>query len=296
MKPDASTPKPDATEVQSGLWKIKVPQGKSYLKIGTEKRHGDANSLFLEINSSRKFEIGNDCDTCYFWFKCLAAPRASAQKKIANLPKTISLPRPLDMDTIREMQPMLDILEKGDYYLFSTSLRMVGPFTPEDETSYFFNTEFQEIWNIEDPIQEGLQSDWEHFEGAKPRVFRHGSVIEKQFDFVVPLIPKRQLKEEYVKIYREMIAAGDRPRILVLGMLQRGIPQSVTSRDSNLFHSYFACFVLDGHHKLAAYRRADVAVPALVILSQKASKYVLMKEEGANPRQKFEERLASLVA
>ena len=35
--------------------------------------------------------------------------------------------------------------------------------------------------------------------------------------------------------------------------------------------------------------------PALVLLSQKASKYALLKEEGSNVRQKFEERLASIV-
>ena len=295
MKPDAATLKLEPTEIHPGLWKIKVPQGKALLKIGVEKKHGDANSLFLEVNSSRKFEIGNDCDTCHFWFKCLSTPRLSTQKKFANLPKTISMPRPLDVDTIQELQPMLDILEKGEYYLFSTTVRLSGPYASDDESSYFFNNEFLEIWNIEDPAQEGLLSEWEHFEGAKPRLFRHNSLMEKQFDFVIPLIPRRQLKEDYIKLYQQMIAAGDRPRILALGMLQRAIPQSVLNKDANALHSFFASFVLDGHHKLAAYRRADVAVPILVLLSQKASKYALLKEEGANARQKFEERLASLA-
>src|SRR6185295_9105117 len=113
---------------------------------------------------------------------------------------------------------------------------------------------------------------------------------------VVPLVPRRQLKDEYVKLYQEMIKAGDRPRVLALGMLQRSIPDTVTGKDAKALHSFFANFILDGHHKLAAYRRADVAAPLLAVLSQKASKYVLIKkEEGTNPRQKMEERLASLA-
>jgi hypothetical protein len=56
-----------------------------------------------------------------------------------------------------------------------------------------------------------------------------------------------------------------------------------------------AGFVLDGHHKLAAYRRAGVPAKFLTVLSQKASKYFLLKEEGASPRQRFEERLAALA-
>lgn len=297
MKPDAAASKLEPNEVAPGLWKIKVPQSsKAQLKIDVEKKHGAANSLYLEMNGSRKFEIGNDCDTCYFWFKCVSTPRISPTKKLANLPKTIALPRPLDLETIQELQPMLEILEKGEYYLFSTHVRLAGPYAPDDESSYFFNNEFLEIWDIEDPAQEGLLSDWEHFEGAKPRLFRHNSIMEKQYDFVIPLVPRRQLKDEYIKIYQQMIAAGDRPRVLALGMMQRAIPDTVTGKDAKALHSFFASFILDGHHKLAAYRRADVAAPLLVILSQKASKYALLKEEGGNARQKFEERLAALAS
>jgi len=60
-------------------------------------------------------------------------------------------------------------------------------------------------------------------------------------------------------------------------------------------HSFFAGFVLDGHHKLAAYRRAGVPARFLTILSQKASKYYLLDDEGSAARAKFEDRLASLV-
>lgn len=294
---EAPGPKLDATEVDKGLWKVKVPHGKGFLKIGSEKKHGDANSLFLEINNSRKFEVGNDCDTCYFWFKCVSEPRLAANKKIVNLPKTISLPRPLDAGMVQELSPMLEIMEKGEYYLYNTSVRLGGPYKADDEQSYFYNSEFLEIWDIEDPAEEGLLSDWEHYESSKPRLFRGEALMEKQFDFIVPLVPRRQLKEEYIKLYQQMIQSGDRPRILVLGMLQRPIPESVLRGEAKALHSFFAGFVLDGHHKLAAYRRADVAAPLLVVLSQKASKYVLIKkEEGTNPRQKMEERLASLAA
>lgn len=296
VKSESAASKLEPVRVQDGLWKVKVPHGRGLFKISSEKKHGDANGLFLEINSSRKFEVGNDCDTCHFWFKCLAEPRLSPQKKIANLPKTIALPRPLDVSTIQELSPMLDIMEKGEYYLYSTSLHLSGPYAPEDETSYFFNNEFQEIWGIEDPAQEGLLSDWEHYEGSKPRLFRHESCAEKQYDFVIPLVPKRNMKEEYVKLYQQMIAAGDRPRILLYGMFQRPVPRSVSDGASKALHSYFAGFVLDGHHKLAAYRRAGVSVPVLVILSQKASKYALLKEETGTQRQKLEERLAALAS
>ena len=47
---------------------------------------------------------------------------------------------------------------------------------------------------------------------------------------------------------------------------------------------------------LAAYRRAGVPAKFLVVLSQKASKYFLLRDEGAVPKPKFEERLAALAA
>jgi hypothetical protein len=61
-------------------------------------------------------------------------------------------------------------------------------------------------------------------------------------------------------------------------------------------HSFFSGFVLDGHHKLAAYRRAGVPAKFLTILSHRASKYLLLKDEGTKPAVKFDERLAALAA
>ena len=297
MKSETTTPKVDVSKIANGLMKVKVSQGKGFFKIGNEKKHGEATSLFLEINGSRKFEIGNDCDTCHFWFKCLHEPRLSTQKKIANLPKTIQLPRPVDEAMIAELSPMLDLLEKGEYEVFETSVNLAGPYDSEDENSYFFNSEFMEIWDISDSKEEGLLSGWEHYECQRPRIFRHpeSSIMEKQYDFVVPLVPRAALKEEYIKLYQQMIQNGDRPRILLLGFYQRAIPAAVKRGQNKNLHSFLAGFVLDGHHKLAAYRRAGIPAKFLTILSQKASKYFLLKEEGTAARTKFEERLASLA-
>lgn len=297
MKSETSTSKIDVSKIADGLMRVKLAQGKGFFKIGIEKKHGEANSIFLEINGSRKFEIGNDCDTCHFWFKCLHEPRLSTQKKIVNLPKTIQLPRPVDESMIAELAPMLELLEKGEYDVFETSVNLSGPYDSEDEGSYFFNSEFMEIWDISDPKEEGLLSGWEHYESQRPRLFRHGdsNTIEKQHDFVIPLVPRAALKDEYIKLYQQMIQNGDRPRILMLGLYQRAIPESVKRGQTKNLHSFMAGFVLDGHHKLAAYRRAGVPAKFLTILSQKASKYFLLKEEGAAMRAKFEERLTALA-
>ena len=297
MKSETTAAKLDVSKIADGLMKVKLANGKGFFKIGVEKKHGEANSIFLEINGSRKFEIGNDCDTCHFWFKCLHEPRLSTQKKIANLPKTIHLPRPVDEAMISELSPMLELMEKGEYEVFETSVNLSGPYDSEDESSYFFNSEFMEIWDISDPKEEGLLSGWEHYECQRPRIFRHSDsgVMEKQYDFIIPLVPKSALKEENVKLYTEMIKNGDRPRILTLGLYQRAIPESVKRGQTKNLHSFMAGFVLDGHHKLAAYRRAGVPAKFLTILSQKASKYFLLKEEGTAPRTKFEERLTALA-
>ncbi len=297
MKSDTTPQKLDVTRIADGLMKVKLGQGKGFFKIGIEKKHGEANSIFLEINGSRKFEIGNDCDTCHFWFKCLHEPRLSTQKKIVNLPKTIQLPRPVDEAMIQELSPLMEMLEKGEYEVFETSVNLAGPYDSEDESSYFFNNEFMELWDISDPKEEGLLSGWEHYESNRPRIFRHeaSGVMEKQFDFIIPLVPRSALKEEYIKLYQEMIKNGDRPRILLLGLYQRPIPETVKRGQNKNLHSFLAGFVLDGHHKLAAYRRAGVPAKFLTVLSQKASKYFLLKDEGSLPRQKFEERLASLA-
>ncbi|MBI3554411.1 MAG: hypothetical protein HY077_18090 [Elusimicrobia bacterium] len=297
MKSETTASKLDVSKLADGLMKVKLGAGKGFFKVGIEKKHGEANSVFLEINGSRKFEIGNDCDTCHFWFKCLHEPRLSAQKKIANLPKTIQLPRPVDESMVQELSPMFELMEKGEYEVFESAIHLAGPYDSEDENSYFFNTEFMELWDIQDPKEEGLLSGWEHYECQRPRIFRHpeNNIMEKQFDMIIPLVPRAALKEEYVKLYQSMIANGDRPRILLLGFYQRAIPETVKRGQFKNLHSFFAGFVLDGHHKLAAYRRAGVPAKFLTILSQKASKYFLLKEEGANQRQKFDERLASLA-
>ncbi len=297
MKQETTHSKLDVEKLSEGLFKVKIRDGKGFFKIGVEKRPEEANSLFLEINGSRKFEIGNDCDTCHFWFKLLNDPRLSNQKKIANLPKSFQTPRPLDEPLIREMEPLLELMEKGEYDVFDSTLPLSGPYSGDDEGSYFFNNEFLEIWDIENPREEGIVPGWNFYESARPRVFRHteSNLLEKQFDFIIPLIQRDSLNEEYVKIYQEMIAGGDRPRILLLGLYQRPIPSSVQNGKGANFHSFFAGFVLDGHHKLAAYRRAGVSARFLTILSHKASKYFLLPEEGTAVKQKFEERLSALA-
>lgn len=288
----------ETATVGDGVVKVKVPQGKGFFKIAIEKRHGESNSLYLEVNGARKFEVGNDCNTCHFWFKMLQDPHLPTNKKIANLPKTIQLPRPVDESLVQELAPLLELMEKGEYLVFETSVNLTGPYDSDDEASYFFQSEFMELWDIEDPKEEGLLSGWEHYEGSRPRVFRHpeSGVVEKQFDFVIPLVPRAALKEEYIKIYQQMIQNGDRPRVLMLGMYQRGIPEAVKKGSIKSLHSFMAGFLLDGHHKVAAYRRAGVPAKFLVILAPKASKYHLLKDEGpaAKAQARLEERLAAL--
>ncbi|MFA6092925.1 MAG: hypothetical protein WCU88_12655 [Elusimicrobiota bacterium] len=285
----------DPTEVRERLWKIKLTQSKGVIRIGVAKKHAQANSLYLEINGARRFEIGNDCDTCHFWFKCLRDPRPAPHKKLFNLPKTIALPRPIDAELVRELLPMLDIMEKGEYYLLNTTLNLTGPYQADDESSYFHNAEFQEIWDIEDPAAEDLLSDWEHYEGKTPKVFRHEDIVEKQHNFVIPLVPQNRLKQENVRLYQQMIQNGDRPRVFLFGLMQRPIPETIATARGKTMHSFFAGFVLDGHHKLAAYLRAGVAANCLVLVSTKASKYFLLENEGDNAREKLEERLATFA-
>ena len=79
MKSETSAHRIETSKLAEGLMRFKLGQGKGFFKIGIEKKHGEANSIFLEINGARKFEIGNDCDTCHFWFKCIQEPRLSPQ-------------------------------------------------------------------------------------------------------------------------------------------------------------------------------------------------------------------------
>lgn len=295
MKSEPSQALLEPVEVRERLWKIKMSQSKGAIRIGVVKKHAQANSLFLEINGARRFEIGNDCDTCHFWFKCVRDPRPAPHKKLFNLPKTIALPRPIDADMVRELLPMLDIMEKGEYYLLNTTITLTGPYQADDESNYFHNGEFQEIWDIEDPAAEDILSDWEHYEGKSPRLFRHDDVLEKMHEFVVPLVPANRLKQENIRLYQQMIQNGDRPRVFLMGLVQRPIPAAITTKRSKLMHSFFAGFVLDGHHKLAAYQRAGVAANCLVLVSTKASKYFLLDDEGDDAHLKLEERLAALA-
>jgi hypothetical protein len=282
-------------KVAEGLYKLKLASAKPVFKIGVGKKHAATNTLFLEIQGNRKFEIGNDCDTCHFWFKLLQEPKSFAEKKTVNLPKAVSIPRPVDPKLIKDLTPLLDLMDKGTHYVFNTHIDLAGPYKSDDEESYFHNNEFLEIWDIEDPASEDVLSNWEHYEGKHPKVFRHGDIMEKLYEFIVPLVPNHKLKQENVRLYHEMIKSGDRPRILLLGMIQRAVPESVATGQLKTLHSFFSGFVLDGHHKLAAYRRAGVPANALVILADAASKYHLLPSEGNDILPKLEERLATLA-
>ena len=294
MKPDSTAAIPDPVEVHKGLWKVKIPHPKGLFRIGMGKRHSD-NVLYLEINGGRKFEIGDDSSANHFWYKCIQEPRIFAQKKMVNLPKSLSIQRPFDAGVLRELYPVLEMMDRGEHYVLNMTLDLSGPYRPDNEESYFYNSEFLELWDIEDPAAEDLLSDWEHYESKNPRIFRCGEIMEKQFDFLIPLVPMHRLKQENVHLYHQMVTSGDRPHILVYGMYQRPLPGPVKSGHSKITHSYFAGFVLDGHQKLAAYRRTGVPVPCLVVLSPKASKYHLFEGEAARKGNAFEDRLASLA-
>jgi hypothetical protein len=294
MKPESTAALSEPTEVSKGLWKVKLPHPKALFKIGSAKKQ-DGNALYLEIDGTRKFEIGSDSPSAHFWYKCLQEPRLFAQKKVVNLPSSLAIPRPLDAGLIKELYPVLEMMDRGEHYILNMTLQVSGPYRPDDENGYFFNNEFLEIWGIEDPASEDFASGWEHYEGNTPKVFRSGEILEKQYDLVIPLVPVHRLKQENISLYQQMITGGDRPRVLLYGMLQRPTPESVVSGRSRTLHSYFAGFVLDGHHKLAAYCRTGVPAHCLVVLSPKASKFHVLESETANARTRFEDRLAALA-
>lgn len=295
MRSDSTSAVVTINKAREGVWKVKVPHPKSTFRIATSRKRSH-NALFLEISGNRKFSIGDDSDTGHFAFKCLQEPRVFAQKKIVNLPKSVSLPRPLDEELIRECHPFLELMDRGEHYVLAMTINLSGPYPSDDQESYFHNNEFAELWDIEESDAEELLTNWEHYESRTPRIFRHGEIMEKQHDFVVPLVPYRKLKQENVNLYHQMIRGGDRPRILLLGMFQRPVPRPVQSGNMKILHSFFAGFALDGHHKLAAYRRAGVPANCLVVVSSKASKYKLLEGEEGAPRARIEDRLSALAA
>ena len=293
MKSETAAHKGEITRLSEGLLKLKLSQGKGFFKIGVEKKHGEANSIFLEMQGHRKFEIGNDCDTCHFWFKCLQDPKMPVSKKVANLPKTIQLPRPVDETMVGELQPLLDLMDKGEYALFETSVNLAGPYDSDDENSYFHNTEFMELWDVADPKEEDLLSGWEHYEGNRPRIFRHGEggLLEKQFDFIIPLVPGT-LKEEYVKLYQSMISQGDRPRILLLGLYQRGVPRpSAKARGSSALLLWrIRAGRTPQAGRLPALRRAGEIPHHSLLQSQQVFP---PQDEGTSVRAKLDDRLGA---
>ena len=78
------SPKLDCLQARERLWKVKITQGRGFLKILTEKGHSQSKELLLELGGSRTFEIGNNCDTCHFWFRRLQEPKLPRQKKVVN--------------------------------------------------------------------------------------------------------------------------------------------------------------------------------------------------------------------
>lgn len=133
------------------------------------------------------------------------------------------------------IQDFLQLFENGSYQVFPG-------------TMHFKDSDFH-IHRPSPTSKEPLLFD---------RFFSGGFFPFKDFNYILTL-EINSMDEERVIYYIDRIRKGDQPKALVFSSLYHADPEMSTS------------FIIDGHHKIEAYNRLKMDIPAIFIYKQNSS-------------------------
>ena len=213
---------------------------------------------YLAIDGKRAYHLGNICQTCAFLFKRLEGANTSV-----------------------EAQNTADELRSGVCHLSDPVIDRIGKTLPEDnyiayladiDLSIVRPGEHDDFYCKEQVALYGLDSFYDLPHDPRVPYYRAGmrDIGENSalFQFVVPMFPERWLKANVITSYEEQLKEGRRPTAVSVAVLDVKGPSDWDDNVGRIHeHWTLTHFLLDGHHKAAASRKAGVPLRLLSFLA-----------------------------
>lgn len=195
---------------------------------------------FISINGVPAYEIGNTCNTCFFYFEKIAGLNQQRQHHEV----VESLNSGLAELTESAVAPLSKLIPSGSYHpiLIRIFPRFVSPGTEGD----YFANERKNLWMT-----------WDYTFSPETIYYRGTDQViraeEKLFEFFIPLYSQSQLDSERVAFYEQQINAGSVPTALALSVLDVKGPAWIDEPVPEITaHWCLAHYIIDGNHKLYA--------------------------------------------
>jgi hypothetical protein len=208
---------------------------------------------FLTIDGRKAYQIGNICGTCAFFFERMGGANQSihVDKLVDTLNHGVTK---LDERTIEDLKA---IIPDGEYIVVLSEIqpRLCSPSSSED----YFSHEQIALW--------GVDGFWGLPHTPKTEYYRlQARQLREErgfFEFLIPTFPHSWLKQDRIDEYKEILARGDKPTLVSLGILDIKQPANWIGDQPITSHWCLAHYLLDGHHK--AYAAAVSGKPITMI-------------------------------
>ena len=201
-------------------------------------------------DARRVYRTGSVCDTCAVWLVRVGWAPDTAVRLAQAVRDEVSDVDAIDEPLLTALRPLLVALAAGRY-----QLRLVD--LPLEATTW------ADTWFADDAPVDCCD------EGDAPRphpdelVYRLPDRDNARWPFVVaPTQPDTALDPARVADYRQAIAAGRRPAVIVAAERQGWDASADAYRPP---HRSVTGFIIDGHHKAAAYTSLDVSTRTILI-------------------------------
>lgn len=210
-------------------------------------------SQSLYIGAERVYDVGSTCGTCELYLRHLAWPKEQLAQTTASL-EAADAHRGLK-EWIAIWTPVLEQLRSGQYLVARLSLPVDRIDRENLEESWFHRRQQIRAERSAEPDLEPEPPYWPgtaHYQGP-----RSGEI--PTFPVVFPTQELGRLDEAQVVKYQREIVGGARPPVVVLGWIDtRAIRGDQEER-------FLSLIVLNGHHRLEAYARTQIAAPMIVV-------------------------------
>lgn len=212
---------------------------------------------FITVDGKRAHYLGNVCGTCPFVFQQLegANDKVSLQELTNLLRAGVSrLEQPVT-------QRVMKILPAGEYkvLLLSCLPQFIVPSAHGD----YFIEEQVEAWGPDTGDEGGVHDPKSEYYRTATMPFAAHSTL---FEFIVPMFPKRSLRQETVDLYRSILNQQTVPTALAVSILDVKEGE-VDLKPQIETHWCLAHFLLDGHHKVHAASQVGKPITVLSFLA-----------------------------
>lgn len=244
-------------ELALGLASFALAYGRSRVRFDFEPPSPGATwpqwSQSLYVGGERVYDVGSTCGTCELYLRHLAWPQEGLEQTAAAL-EAADAHRGL-ADWIATWAPLLEQLRSGQYLVARLALAIDRIDRANLAESWFHRRQQLRAERSEEPDFEPEPPYWPgtaHYQGPR-------SGEPPTYPVIFPTQDPSRLDEARIARHQRAIAGGARPAVVALGWLDT---RSIRGEHEERFLSLI---ILNGHHRLEAYARAQLAAPLIVV-------------------------------